>query len=65
MPQPSHLELAKTAYSAYGEMTGHLNYRGEPMPDWDDLGAIIQTAWVAAATAVVRAVRTPPQPTQE
>lgn len=53
-------ELAKTAYAAYGEATGHTNYRGEPMPVWDDLGFVIQQAWTAAATAVFKAVTAPP-----
>lgn len=54
-------ELARTAYAAYGESTGGLNYRGLPMPIWDDLGDTIQRAWIAAATAVVRAVTAPPR----
>ncbi|MEV0016717.1 hypothetical protein [Streptomyces tendae] len=48
--------LACTAYAAYGESTGNRNFRGDPMPRWEDLGEPIQTAWVAAATAVARAV---------
>lgn len=46
---------AKLAYSAYGSVTNWLNYRGEPMPAWENLGDKIQSAWrVAAATAFVR-----------
>jgi hypothetical protein len=55
------VDLAKTAYAAYGEATGGKNFRGEPMPAWDDLGTPIQTAWVAAAGAVFKAVVTPPR----
>lgn len=47
--------LAKTAYRAYGGATGGKNYRGHPMPAWDDLGPTIQTAWEVAAEAVARA----------
>lgn len=47
---------AKAAYAAYGETTGGLNFRGEPMPDWDGLGDTIQRAWVAAAATVRRKV---------
>jgi hypothetical protein len=50
MPSPS--ELARAAYAAYGESTGGRNYRGDPMPEWADLGEAIQQAWIAAATAV-------------
>jgi hypothetical protein len=45
--------LARAAYQAYGEETGGKNYRGEPMPAWDDLGDKIQSAWRRAVSAVV------------
>lgn len=44
--------LARIAYAAYGQTTNYKNYQGNPMPNWDDLGVAIQTAWVAAAEAV-------------
>ncbi len=47
---------ARAAYAAYGETTGHKNFRGEPMPDWDGLGDTIQRAWVNAAATVRRLV---------
>ncbi|MEU7590625.1 hypothetical protein AB0A95_30585 [Micromonospora sp. NPDC049230] len=43
---------ARVAYTAYGETTGGLNVRGEPMPEWDGIGPVIQSAWVATAAAV-------------
>ncbi len=46
--------LAREAYDAYGEVTDHKNYRGEPMPLWKDLGEKIQDAWRAAAARVVQ-----------
>lgn len=45
-------ELAKAAYQAYGETTNFKNYQGNPMPAWEDLGATIQDAWIAAADRV-------------
>lgn len=45
-------QAAQAAYRAYGEHTGGKNYRGEPMPAWEDLGDTIRGAWVAATTAV-------------
>lgn len=45
-------QLARTAYEAYGEVTDHKNFRGDPMPAFDDLGPTIQAAWIAAAAAV-------------
>lgn len=48
----TNLDLAKIAYRAYGDTTGGLNFRGEPMPTWDDLGERIQQAWISAAGAV-------------
>lgn len=61
MAQLDPVDLAKTAYAAYGETTGGKNYRGEPMPAWDELGDTIQRAWTAAARAVFKAATTPPR----
>ncbi|WP_329140867.1 hypothetical protein [Streptomyces sp. NBC_00670] len=49
---PDQHDLAQVAYAAYGASTSHKNFRGDPMPGWDDLGEAIQTAWTAAALAV-------------
>jgi hypothetical protein len=42
-------DLAKAAYHRYGSVTEFKNYRGDPMPAWEDLGPKIQSAWMAAA----------------
>ena len=47
--------LARVAYQAYGQVTDFKNFRGDPMPDWDDLPEHIQQAWIAAADAVKEA----------
>lgn len=47
------LTLAEIAYRAYGKRTAWKNYQGQPMPDWFELPATIQSAWRAAAWAVV------------
>jgi hypothetical protein len=44
----------ETAYKAYGQVTGGLNYQGQPMPEWDALPLKIRQAWEAAAEAAVR-----------
>lgn len=46
---------AQHAYAAYEATTGGLNYRGEPMPAWEQLGDTIQAAWTAAAAAILAA----------
>jgi len=43
-------EIAKEMYYSYGEVTGHRDFQGDPMPAWSALGETIQKAWVAAAT---------------
>lgn len=43
---------ARGAYRAYSVITQGLNFRGDPMPEWDDLPAKIRTAWVNAAMGV-------------
>ncbi|MDX3294598.1 hypothetical protein PV569_12870 [Streptomyces scabiei] len=52
MSPPSTTELARTAYAAYGNSTGHRNFMGHAMPDWDELTAAVQMAWIEAAGAV-------------
>lgn len=47
-------ELAQAAYAAYGDSTGHTNYQGHPMPDWEELTDRIQLAWIEAAGAVLQ-----------
>jgi hypothetical protein len=53
----AYSDLAKIAYEAYGESTGSRTFDGRQMPAWDDLGANIQLAWLAAAQAVHAATR--------
>ncbi|MFM9473945.1 hypothetical protein [Streptomyces scabiei] len=52
MSPPSTTELAKVAYEAYGNSTGHRNFMGHPMPDWDELTDAVRLAWIEAAGAV-------------
>ena len=51
-PRATSTELARAAYAAYAEATDSKNYRGEPMPEWDELPVTIQNAWRLAAEAV-------------
>lgn len=51
------VRLAKVAYRAYGAVTGFKNFRGDPMPEWADLGDTIQAAWIAATQAVKEEVQ--------
>lgn len=43
---------ARIAYTAYGRKTAFKNYRGEPMPAFDELSETIQAAWIAAAGVI-------------
>lgn len=62
MKQLAYRTLAQEAYDAYGEVTGHTNWQGLPMPTWHDLGETIQLAWMAAVKRVCTLVDdTPPQ----
>jgi hypothetical protein len=52
--------LARTAYLAYGNATGWLNYQGLPMPAaWEDLPETIQAAWIVVADVLVPEVEVP------
>lgn len=41
------------AYEGYADSTGGETYDGRDMPAWRDLGERVQTAWIAAAEAVI------------
>lgn len=58
MTEDERVLLARAAYDAYGKRTQWLNFRGDPMPAFDDLGDTIRSAWVAAAVEVARIVAT-------
>ena len=49
--------LGKVAYEAYCELRNWKSYDGKPLPQWPDVKADIQYGWIAAATAVRRAMR--------
>lgn len=44
--------IAASAYRAYAASTENKNFRGDPMPAFDDLPQPIRTAWEAAARQV-------------
>jgi len=46
-------KLACTAYEAYAAETNWKNFRGDPMPSWNELPDTIQRAWMAATQAVL------------
>jgi len=52
-------DIAASAYRAYAASTGNKNFRGEPMPAFEDLPVAIQTAWEAAARHVGNLTRFP------
>lgn len=44
--------MGRSAYRAYGRVTDFKNFRGEPMPAWENLTPEIQSAWVASANHI-------------
>ncbi len=50
--EPTILQLARIAYGAYGEATNFKNFRGEPMPIWEELPDEIQKAWCHSALVI-------------
>lgn len=51
------LAIAGSAYRAYAKSTGNKNFRGDPMPEFDDLPCPIKdAAWVAAVQDAVDSV---------
>lgn len=45
-------DIAASAYRAYAASTGNKNFRGDPMPAFDELPQPIRTAWEAAVRQV-------------
>lgn len=43
---------ARIAYTAYGRVTEFKNFRGDPMPVFDELPEQIKQAWIAAAGVI-------------
>ncbi len=53
--------VARLLYRAYGESAEWKNYRGDPMPEWDELPDAIREHWSAVAdcsSALARATET-------
>jgi len=54
-PEPADVAgLARSAYGAYGQSTGGLNFQGDRMPPWDALPATTRQAWEAAISEVLK-----------
>jgi len=47
-------ERAKAAYAAYGEVVEWKNFRGDPMPQFNELPEPIQRAWDSACEGALR-----------
>lgn len=47
--------LARKGYEAYGDSSTWRNFRGDPMPTWDQLPLPIKDHWVAAARRIAAA----------
>lgn len=49
--------LGQIAYEAYRETVGNVDYRGEPLPDWEKLFSDkVRYGWEKAAKAVEKAI---------
>lgn len=56
LPLPGEIDFAdfgthtgRGAYTVYGMAVGFKNFRGDPMPEWEDLPEAIQKAWGSVA----------------
>lgn len=50
------IEMAKSAYSAYGKAVDYKNFRGDPMPAFMALPTTISAAWIASVGDVIGTV---------
>jgi hypothetical protein len=58
MAEPTITNLAQTAYEAYVEDAGGLNYQGNPCPVWSDLPDDIRRHWKVAIVKALTFWRT-------
>ena len=49
-----NFKYAKIAWKAYSDYVGGLNYLGNPLPSFEDIGEERQFAWKAAVDAVLK-----------
>lgn len=49
--------LGQVAFEAYGDNREWKDWRGQPMPQWNEVREDIRTAWEVAASAVEREVK--------
>lgn len=52
-------DIAASAYRAYAASTGNKNFRGEQMPEYENLPRPIQVAWEAAVRQVGNCFNSP------
>lgn len=50
----SYRSIAESAYKSYAANTGNKNFKGDPMPEWNDLPIKIRTAWEAATRQIIQ-----------
>lgn len=53
-------DLAERAYNAYGDHAQWLNYLGTPIPRWEALNPVVQSHWLAVATAFLETIQSMP-----
>lgn len=51
-PDSYFLPFAESAFNAYGDKAGWKTFDDRPMPQWDDVGEVVQARWVAAVKDV-------------
>jgi hypothetical protein len=56
-------QIGREAYHRYGQQTEFKNFRGDPMPKWEELPEKIRVAWMAATQPIYAAQLTEPSPT--
>ncbi len=49
---PEQITLGKIAFDAYKQRVGGKTVQGHDIPDWEDLGEVVQSGWEAAGEAV-------------
>jgi len=57
MPKQTLQTIAQQAYEAYGTSLSWTNFQGGPLPQWDDLPELVQSAWVRGSYSAILAWR--------
>lgn len=56
-PDSYFIRFAESAFNAYGDAAGWKTWDSKPMPQWNEVGEVVQARWIAAVKDVFRKLK--------